>query len=559
MLLLLVLLPLFAQKLPPDLPGLQWQDKVGLKPPSGLPPPRKTFIVLFPPNCPSVDKEGMLQFWSQLDTSFPHLLWTADCDMMSAGMLCKRALLNKWLDFNGPQILSWHHINSTWVPLKAANKDMTDFAAVVHKTHKQYMLLLSHQHEEDKLNLIRAVRLREDGDTKAQQGQVLVMTSQLPVWFNCTKYSLRPGGIGGAGRQMHPMSYAVQDFFSFMSYHEQYRGMPWILHWRISTHSKKSFQWTTGDRKLWRTVVAKKPSPLPQQQVDSVKIDGAQRRCKLVWGTHAEDITEHEISADGNMISVLGQKRTRLEVAVDTGRAYDWFRFRFLEFVNTVASRMRVLYAADPVLGEDGAVVKEQRPLVVYDPVAGSCWFPMLIQAALKNERVVRAICSDISMTAIDVARHDFATNGILEKDGNVHFFVGDLFDPLRKAIEFDSSLRPNIVYFLPPHQKKPENFNEEMSVTMNVPRESVFVPEGVEDSFYFFHRLAKEMPLLIADDAVVFISVAHVHTEEVLALLKSYDWPEPVERLGRFVDDHHLFYNPSGLIEYNFLGHLRR
>ena len=97
------------------------------------------------------------------------------------------------------------------------------------------------------------------------------------------------------------------------------------------------------------------------------------------------------------------------------------------------------------------------------------------------------------------------------------------------------------------------------MSVTMNVPRESVFVPEGVEDSFYFFHRLAKEMPLLIADDAVVFISVAHVHTEEVLALLKSYDWPEPVERLGRFVDDHHLFYNPSGLIEYNFLGHLRR
>jgi hypothetical protein len=205
---------------------------------------------------------------------------------------------------------------------------------------------------------------------------------------------------------------------------------------------------------------------------------------------------------------------------------------------------------------------------VVYDPVAGSCWFPLLVRAALQSSNFeVHSVCSDISPDAINVARRDFNANKIEEAE----FLVGDLFEPLlqkqrrngnkskskNKRSNNSNTLRPDVVYYLPPHEVRPEGFGDPMRKnTMNVPEMSVFVPE-TEERYYFFHRLAKELPPLLAERATVFISVSHGEVDDVLKLMKSYEqWPEPEILLSRtIVDGPHerLFFNPSGLIEYQF------
>ena len=88
---------------------------------------------------------------------------------------------------------------------------------------------------------------------------------------------------------------------------------------------------------------------------------------------------------------------------------------------------------------------------VVYDPVAGACWFPMLVKSLVPT---VKTICSDISPPAVDTARRNFAENKL---DGR--FLLGDLFEPLRKLIkdEGEEDLKPQYVYFLPPQERAPD------------------------------------------------------------------------------------------------------
>ena len=62
-------------------------------------------------------------------------------------------------------------------------------------------------------------------------------------------------------------------------------------------------------------------------------------------------------------------------------------------------------------------------------------------------------------------------------------------------------------MYYLPPQDKKPEGFDESMAGTIGVPKMAVFVPEEADDELYFFHRLAQELPELLADR----VSVEHV------------------------------------------------
>ena len=88
----------------------------------------------------------------------------------------------------------------------------------------------------------------------------------------------------------------------------------------------------------------------------------------------------------------------------------------------------------------------------------------------------------------------------------------------------------------------------------MNVPAVSVFVPG--EDMFYFFRRMTSELPPLLAANASVFISVAHAQVEAVLEIFREADWPSPRVHLSRYEMGYaqRLFYNPSGLIEFEFL-----
>ena len=70
----------------------------------------------------------------------------------------------------------------------------------------------------------------------------------------------------------------------------------------------------------------------------------------------------------------------------------------------------------------------------------------------------------------------------------------------LSSLLLFRSDLRPHVVYYLPPQDKKPEGFDESMAGTIGVPKMAVFVPEEADDELYFFHRLAQELPELLAD-----------------------------------------------------------
>ena len=70
----------------------------------------------------------------------------------------------------------------------------------------------------------------------------------------------------------------------------------------------------------------------------------------------------------------------------------------------------------------------------------------------------------------------------------------------LPSLLLFRSDLRPHVVYYLPPQDKKPEGFDESMAGTIGVPKMAVFVPEEADDELYFFHRLAQELPELLAD-----------------------------------------------------------
>jgi hypothetical protein len=573
-----------------SLPGIQWNDSRGMLPPSLLPVPFRTYMLITPPNCPKNECDGLINMWKELVLAHPHFLWSANCDEKKVFQLCKIAFRNHWLDRNGPQLLQWNRKTSYWSPY-VGEKNPSGLTSKVSKEYDIYLTQLSQIHEEGKLKLARSLVLRDKGNMKRAQGKILMLTNQLPVWFNCSVYKLKPGGTSGVGIQMNALAFLAQDFFPPMKIQHQYNGgsNPWYLYWSLPRKERGAFLWTEAKK----SKRIKRVSLLTE--VDDGSSGGSHRKCLLNWG-HSVGVGVERSNMDEKsgeisfVVDKIGgtsssevensscKKRKNnqtnsLVMELDTGRAYDWFRFRFLEFATIVASRIREKFPSP------------KKPVVVYDPVCGSCWFPMLVKSAVEgsdSEYSVKPICSDISPDAIAIARRDYEANGMIKNtknvsmearyDDNVLFLTGDLFLPLTNAqqsglFESSNNLRPHVVYYLPPQDKKPDNFDESLKDTMNIPLESVFIPQEADDTHYFFHRLAKELPGLLADQASVFISVAHAQVEDVLLLLDSYNWPPPNILISRTMDDKNtlkyvgksdhvgtkLFYNPSGLIEYEF------
>ena len=122
-----------------------------------------------------------------------------------------------------------------------------------------------------------------------------------------------------------------------------------------------------------------------------------------------------------------------------------------------VAEQIDALTSKHVVVVPTRSMPEALAALVVYDPVAETCWFPLLVRAALQSSGVkVHTICSDISADAINIARRDFGANSAVGVNSST-FMVGDLFEPLKRAQEEASSseeeelLRPHVVYYLPP------------------------------------------------------------------------------------------------------------
>ena len=346
-------------------PGLEWKDERGLQPPSSLPVPESTYLLIAPENCPAIEIESLSHVWEQLADTYPDFLWSANCNSKSAHKLCTKCLHNRWLDPNGPQILKWE--SKKWGPVLV--KDMKSLYKDVGEAFEHYMSKLSHQHENDKLKLARALVARQDGELGDVRGQVLMLTNQLPVWFNCTTYQLKPGGVGSQSS----LAFLTQNFFTPMKIQRQYYGgvKPWHVHWKLPATEKGSFLWSESGA----FATTKKVSLLKDVGADSS--DSSHRKCLLEWdrsvggggGGGGGETVSYQVNSQGSE-SVIPDPDTAnaganagasLLIELDTGRAYDWFRFRFLEFANIVASRVREKFSA--------ALHQHQTPIVVYDPV----------------------------------------------------------------------------------------------------------------------------------------------------------------------------------------------
>ena len=87
------------------------------------------------------------------------------------------------------------------------------------------------------------------------------------------------------------------------------------------------------------------------------------------------------------------------------------------------------------------------------------------------------------------------------------------------------------------------------------VPQVAVFV-DG-DDELMFFRRMAAELPELLAPRASVFVSVAYDRVDNVTRIFADASWPKPKPLVSRFFIDEEVgytrFYNPSGLIEFEF------
>ena len=328
-------------------------------------------------------------------------------------------------------------------------------------------------------------------------------TDQQPVMHRCSEYSINIPKY----EKRESLHFRLAEFLLPLQVQRTYRGKSWVMRWKIISRKggSASFQWWREDA---RSSKEGRHTVTLQFSRDGQNGDSTSARysCSLDW------------EKDTNR---------QLLLSVDEGMAYNWFRFRFLEFAEVVAAR----------IVEKGSV--SSHP-VVYDPVGGTCWFPLLIKARLPKTRVV---CSDISQEAIRVAQENFQKN-----DLRGHFLVGDLFQPLQELVQRRAELRPQFVCFLPPQETSPESI---ITSSMNVPAVSVFVPG--QDMFYFFRRMTSELPPLLAANASVFISVAHAHTKDVIEIFLEAGWPSPRVHLSRYEMGHasRLFYNPSGLIEF--------
>ena len=457
------------------LPGIPWHDSRGMVPPHHFPIPAQTFILLVPTNCPDSERQGMVDFWNQLDAVYPHYVWSADCSDKGAAQLCQHAVSKRWLDASGPQLLVWKKKKTgkksakkgteneeggwrtSFFPFRG-EKSPQAFATSVQSAHKKYLSSVTRAHEDGKMRLTRALANRGD----KREGRIMMLSNQLPVWFNCTDYGLRPSDTDGFSLQAHLAASVVQDFFPPLNSQRQYSGDAWSLRWRVISVAPPSFQWTDaaaddvdddgddgggdngdgdngdGGRKTttWRNVRVLEPR--------EGGTEGAYRTCSLAWG----EKDAYEADSGGLAEQSASPAAARLQIEIDTGQAYDWLRFRFLEFAEIVASRRLKMQPHQQ---------SRRRPLVVYDPVAGTCWFPLLVRAALQSSGVkVHTICSDISADAINIARRDFGANSAVGVNSST-FMVGDLFEPLKRAQEEASSseeeelLRPHVVYYLPP------------------------------------------------------------------------------------------------------------
>jgi len=337
---------------------------------------------------------------------------------------------------------------------KIMSQSNTQLVETIKKEYADYQEKLKEFHEKGKEKMVKA--LAKTRSTKESTGKILILSRQtFPVWLNCSHYMVDLSSNFARNYknpeetlseiQMHSVI-TVNDFLPAVSEQLIYSGKAWWLYWRIpgatnttESHSissplKVSFQWT--DKKeggLWRSVESR---VLPEDPTSPAK--NIRRTCDLIWeasktaattGIVANEKCSLDPEVSDGSCSTTGTHSSNItrtaKLYLDSQKSYDWFRFRFLEFAEVVAKRIEQKVMHD-ALNFNSTSANSNSPITVYDPVAGACWFPLLVKTKLPH--LVHPICSDISSDAVAVARDNFKMNNLLEENNDVTLLTGCCF-----------------------------------------------------------------------------------------------------------------------------------
>ena len=335
-------------------------------------------------------------------------------------------------------------------------------------------------------------------------GFIDVMTDQLPSWFRCTTYEAATAvddSIGGIAAAL------LEDFMPHGAKQANYPGQPWRFQWTIhsSNRSALTFEYTRGADGPRHQVLLRNDASYQRAGKNPSKY----RRCLLPWASADEPSAPRQ-----------------LELRTVTDLAYDWMRYDFGVWVSAVSDRITHRVGA------------HGPPPVVVDPMCGSGWMPLLLRAQLGAD--ARVVCSDVLEKSVDEARSNFEANGL-----EATFFVGDLFEPTRRAIAAGKLPRASVAYVYPPQDAYGEHAREDID-RMDQPLDAIFTPNR-DDGLHFFRRVAAEAPAVLAADGVVWLGVDHRHVEGVRAIFAAHGWKVARETTPR---EGHTFYSPSVLLE---------
>lgn len=157
------------------------------------------------------------------------------------------------------------------------------------------------------------------------------------------------------------------------------------------------------------------------------------------------------------------------------------------------------------VLADSDYFFKDKEEIVIADVGTGS---GAIAVSLAKEEPKFRMYATDISETALDVARENAELNGV-----NITFYQGDMLEPL-----IEKNLKLDILVSNPPYI--PVEQEVQKSVGEYEPHVALF---GGNDGLYFYRKIFEKAYQLIKEHSFMAFEIGFDEKDALLQLAKEY------------------------------------
>ncbi len=157
------------------------------------------------------------------------------------------------------------------------------------------------------------------------------------------------------------------------------------------------------------------------------------------------------------------------------------------------------------VLADSDYFFKDKEEIVIADVGTGS---GAIAVSLAKEEPKFRMYATDISETALDVARENAELNGV-----NITFYHGDMLEPL-----IEKNLKLDILVSNPPYI--PVEQEVQKSVGEYEPHVALF---GGNDGLYFYRKIFEKAYQLIKEHSFMAFEIGFDEKDALLQLAKEY------------------------------------